>query len=100
MPTTLPLLQEPASGFAIVGADDRHELSERDAHLASTLTWFSTTHFRPCSHSRRGGPTVLICAAAPLPGVADGAPEAGPAGTAPLRSPRFFAFMSSAAHQA
>lgn len=71
-------------------------------HAQSMLTWFSTTHLRPCSHSSRGGAAglALAAAAAALPAAAAGAAGEGPAGTAPLRSPRFFVFMSSSERQA
>jgi hypothetical protein len=66
-------------------------------------TWFSTTHFRPCSHSTRGGPADAPPAAFNLPSAAAAVACAGTtaavgaAGTDPLRSARNFAFMSSAA---
>ena len=56
--------------------------------------WFSTTHLRPASSSKRGG--AHGAAPALPPPVTAAAPFADAlTGTTPLRSARFFVFMSS-----
>ncbi len=74
--------------------------TRRQPWLELNLTWFSTTHLRPCSHSTRGGPAAAAALPLPPPAAAAAVPAAaaaeGAAGTAPPRSGRFLVFMSSA----